>query len=77
MARGSPYAWKVVQDPTRVGYDPGLFYGHLFRLSDIQVTDCWPEGTVFRHTQTGDEIEVLGGRSVKKEVRSCAEVLQA
>ncbi len=75
MKRNSPYTWMVVQDPTRVGFDPGLYYGNLFRLSDIQVTDCWPDGMVFRHTGTGEEIVIVQGRFVRKGEPQCPESL--
>jgi len=57
------YDWKVVVDPTRVGYDPGCFYGRLFRWTDIaprRPSDerPWPEGIVFQHMRTGERVRV-------------------
>lgn len=58
------YDWKVVVDPTRVGYDPGYFYGRLFRWTDIaprrpsDERPTWPEGIVFQHTRTGERVRV-------------------
>ncbi|MCX6053683.1 MAG: hypothetical protein NTZ74_01980 [Chloroflexi bacterium] len=47
------YVWKVIVDPTREGYEPGMFYGGLFRMADIRVEreekSNWPEGIIFEH----------------------------
>ena len=60
------YFWKVVYDPTRNGEDPGLFYGSHFRLLDIlptwDETSPWPEGIVFEHTETGQQLTFLDGQ---------------
>jgi hypothetical protein len=60
------YFWKVVYDPTRNGEDPGLFYGSHFRLLDIiptwDETSPWPDGTVFEHIQTGQQLTFLDGQ---------------
>jgi hypothetical protein len=62
------YFWKVVQDPTRNGEDPGLFYGSHFRLLDIlptwDETSAWPEGIVFEHTQTGQRLTFVDNKPV-------------
>ncbi len=60
------YFWKVVYDPTRNGEDLGLFYGSHFRLLDIiptwDETSPWPDGTVFEHIQTGQQLTFLDGQ---------------
>lgn len=62
------YLWKVVHDPTRNGEDPGLFYGSLFRLLDILPTkdeiSPWPEGILFEHIQTGQQLIFIEGQPV-------------
>ena len=67
--RTKKYAWQVVQDPTRKDDDPGLFYGHLFRYSDVfalsnESTTYWPEGIVFRNIRTGKTIKYQHGSPV-------------
>ena len=58
------YDWKVVVDPTRTGYDPGFFYGRLFRWTDIvprrssDEQSCWPAGVVFQHLRTGEKVRI-------------------
>jgi hypothetical protein len=62
------YFWKVVQDPTRNGEDPGLFYGSHFRLLDIlptwDETSAWPEGIIFEHTQTGQRLTFVDNKPI-------------
>jgi hypothetical protein len=61
------YLWKVVNDPTRIGEDPGLFYGSLFRLLDILPTwdeaSPWPDGIIFEHIKTGQRLTFVNGKS--------------
>jgi hypothetical protein len=60
------YFWKVVYDPTRIGEDPGLFYGSHFRLIDIlptwDETSPWPDGIIFQHTETGQQLTFSDGQ---------------
>ena len=54
------YKWKVIQDPTRNGEEPGLFYGRLFRVIDIHLErdehSTWPDGIVFQHINTKERL---------------------
>jgi hypothetical protein len=54
------YEWKVVQDPTRNGEEPGLFYGRLFRMIDIRLErdehSTWPDGIIFQHINTRERL---------------------
>jgi hypothetical protein len=54
------YKWKVIQDPTRNGEEPGLFYGRLFRMIDIRLErdehSTWPNGIVFQNTDTKERL---------------------
>ncbi len=65
--------WKVVEDPTRTGEDPGFFYGGCFRWSDIQppigaetrrIPCPWPSGTVFENIRTGERVVIRRGRVI-------------
>jgi len=59
------YFWKVVQDPTRNDMDPGLFFGSYFRLLDIypdRDEPCtWPDGIIFEHIHTGQQLTFSQG----------------
>ena len=54
------YFWKVIHDPTRNDVDPGLFFGSYFRLldiyPDIDEVSSWPDGIIFEHIQTGQQL---------------------
>ena len=59
------YFWKVIRDPTRNDSDPGLFFGSYFRLLDIypdvDEISPWPDGIVFEHIQTGQQLTFTEG----------------
>jgi hypothetical protein len=59
------YEWKVVVDPTRVGHDPGMFFGRLFRIFDIRINrdekSTWPDGIVFEHIKSGCRLTYQSG----------------
>ncbi|MEW6287661.1 MAG: hypothetical protein AB1509_15680 [Chloroflexota bacterium] len=71
------YVWKVVHDPTRKGYEPGMFYGGHFRWSDIElplgcneIIPCpFPNGTVFENIRTGERVKIRRGKAVRLEVQ--------
>ncbi|MEP0806591.1 MAG: hypothetical protein HRF47_13985 [Chloroflexota bacterium] len=71
------YVWKVVRDPTRIGYEPGMFYGGHFRWCDIElplacneIIPCpFPNGTVFENIKTGERVVIRRGRAKRLEVR--------
>jgi hypothetical protein len=60
------YVWKVIKDPTRNGYHPGLFYGNLFRMVDFRLdrdeVSTWPDGIIFQHTVTGQQLTFIEGK---------------
>ncbi|MBI9050048.1 MAG: hypothetical protein JEZ00_11550 [Anaerolineaceae bacterium] len=60
------YNLKVIVDPTRLGDDPGLFYGGLFRMIDLRLDrdeiSTWPDGIVFEHTLTGQQFTYKEGK---------------
>ncbi len=59
------YVWKVIMDPTRVGDDPGMFFGRLFRMIDIRLNrdekSTWPEGIVFEYITSGCRLTYKDG----------------
>ncbi len=59
------YVWKVIMDPTRVDDDPGMFFGRLFRMTDIRLNrdekSTWPEGIVFEHITSGRRLTYKDG----------------
>jgi hypothetical protein len=60
------YDWKVVIDPTRHAYDPGLFYGGLFHMVDLRLDrdekSTWPDGIVFENIQTSQRLTFEEGK---------------
>jgi hypothetical protein len=60
------YCLKVIVDPTRLGDDPGMFYGGLFRMVDLRLDrdeiSTWPDGIVFEHTLTGQQLTFIEGK---------------
>ena len=60
------YDWKVVLDPTRGPEEPGLFFGRLFRMIDLQLDrdekSTWPEGILFEHVLTGRQLTFRNGK---------------
>jgi|GEM_PF-3336861 len=63
------YNWKVVIDPTRTGFEPGLFFGGHFRWLDIKTRgECpFPDGTVFQHIKTGEIAFVEDGKVIREK----------
>jgi hypothetical protein len=59
------YVWKVIVDPTRNNYDPGIFFGRLFRMIDIRLNrdekSTWPEGIVFENVTSGCQLTFQNG----------------
>lgn len=60
------YDWKVVVDPTRREYDPGLFFGGLFRMVDLRLDrderSTWPDGIIFENVQTCQRLTFAQGK---------------
>ena len=69
------YEWKVIDDPTRSGDEPGLFYGKLFRMIDLRLDrdekSTWPDGIRFEHILTGQRLTFEQGWLIDLANQAC------